>query len=253
MTNQRFRLFASLSLVLCFVASAVATAGEPAAQGGKKPAWKVSGELEEACSCDAACPCWFASKPTRMNCSGGESIFIDKGSYGNVKLDGLAMASMGQSPEGMTMMESFGNWNFGYLYIDERANPEQRKALEEIAGIIFGPAAPPDKMKVQYVRITREINGKEHKVTLGNYGSFSGHLVDGGLGGPSKIVNSTGADPLHRSYLQGRTTRQTYTDAGQKWDWSGTNYMFDNFDVNSEEYAKYAAGLAQKMEAMKKK
>jgi hypothetical protein len=71
--------------------------------------WKITGELEEACSCDAACPCWFNSKPTKMTCGGGQVLFIQKGNYGKVKLDGLAIASIGQSPEGQTMMESYGN------------------------------------------------------------------------------------------------------------------------------------------------
>ena len=55
----------------------------------KKTPWKMSGQLEEACSCNAACPCWFGSSPTRPQCSGGFAIFIDKGSYGNVPLDGM--------------------------------------------------------------------------------------------------------------------------------------------------------------------
>jgi len=77
-----------------------------------KTPWKITGQLEEACSCDAACPCWFNSKPTKMTCGGGQVLFIQKGNYGKVKLDGLAIAGMGQSPEGQTMMESFGNWEF---------------------------------------------------------------------------------------------------------------------------------------------
>src|SRR5437899_10337933 len=64
---------------------------------------KITGQLEEACSCDAACPCWFNSKPTKMTCGGGQVLFIEKGNYGNVRLDGLAVATMGQSPEGQTM------------------------------------------------------------------------------------------------------------------------------------------------------
>src|SRR5436853_1219498 len=73
--------------------------------------WTITGQLEEACSCDAACPCWFNSKPTKMTCSGGQVLFIEKGNYGNVKLDGLALANMSQSPAGRSMMESFGDWN----------------------------------------------------------------------------------------------------------------------------------------------
>jgi len=66
---------------------------------GKTP-WKITGQLEEACYCDAACPCWFDSKPTKMTCGGGQVLFIEKGNYGRLKLDGLAMANLVQSPEG---------------------------------------------------------------------------------------------------------------------------------------------------------
>jgi hypothetical protein len=217
----------------------------------KKTPWKMTAELEEACSCDAACPCWFDSKPTKMNCSGGQVVFIEKGSYGAVPLDGLAIGFMGQNPDGTTMMESIGNWNFANVYIDEKANPEQRKALEEIARQTIPPAAPPDKTKIRYVPITRKVVGKEHVITIGSYGSFSGHLVDGGLGGAPKIVNSPGADPMHREYQQGRTTKQTYTDSGQSWDWSNSNYMFTSFSVDSDEYGKFNQFMMQKMEKMK--
>jgi hypothetical protein len=96
-----------LAIFLLLAGAVTARAGEE-----KKEPWKVSGQLEEACSCDAACPCWFDSKPTKMTCGGGQVIFIEKGNYGDVPLDGLAFAFMGQSPEGKSMMESIGNWNF---------------------------------------------------------------------------------------------------------------------------------------------
>jgi hypothetical protein len=219
----------------------------------KKSPWRISGQLEEACSCDAACPCWFGSKPTRMQCSGGQVIFIEKGSHGSVALDGLAIGVMGQSPKGDTMMESIGNWDFLTIYIDEKANPEQRKALEEIARATAPPAAPPDRTKVRYVPITRKLEGSEHVVTLGSFGSFSGHLMPGGMGGAPKIVNAPGADPVHKEYQQGQTTKQTYTDAGQKWDWSKTNYMYATFETNSVEYDKFNAAMTQMMDQMKKK
>ncbi len=217
----------------------------------KKTSWKVSGQLEEACSCDAACPCWFDSKPTKMNCGGGQVIFIEKGTYGDVPLDGLALGFMGQNPDGTSMMESIGKWNFAYIYVDEKASPAQRKALEEIARATIPPAAPPDRTKIRYVPIARKTDGSEHIVTLGQYGSFSGHLIQGGLGGTPKIANAPGADPMHKEYQQGRTTKQTYTDAGQKWDWSNTNYMYATFETNSDEYDKFNAAMMQHMEKAK--
>ncbi len=163
-----------------FFAVLLLLAGTLAARAEEKKApWKVSGQLEEACSCDAACPCWFDSHPTKMTCGGGQVIFIDKGTYGDVPLDGLAFGVMGQSPEGKSMMESLGTWNFVTFYIDEKANPAQRKALEAIARATFPPAAPPERTMLRYVPISRKVEGSEHIVSLGNYGTFSGHLVSG--------------------------------------------------------------------------
>lgn len=228
----------------------VAVPVQAADQPKDKTPWKITGQLEEACSCDAACPCWFNSKPTKMTCSGGQVLFIQKGNYGKVKLDGLAIANMSQSPEGKTMMGSFGDWNFSYNYIDEKATPEQRKALEAIAATVLVPGAS-KKTETRYVAITRKIDGKNHQISLGQYGSFHGHLVEGGLGGSPKVVNPPGADPIHHEYSQGQTSKMTYSDADQNWSWDNSNYMFGTFTVDSAQYEKYAAGLAQKMGAMK--
>src|ERR1051325_8987500 len=99
-----------------------------AAAAENKTSWKVTGELEEACSCRAACPWWFKSLPSRMTCDGAQIIFINKGNYGKVPLEGLAVAQFVQSPEHQSMFESFGKWNFDYIYIDEKANEPQREA-----------------------------------------------------------------------------------------------------------------------------
>ncbi len=213
----------------------------------KKVSWKITGQLEEACSCAAACPCWFDSKPTRTTCGGNQVLFIQKGNYGNVKLDGLAVANYAQSPENQTMMESFGKWNFSTNYIDEKANPEQRKALEAIAMAVLPSKNGSANFETKYVPITRKIEGKDHIITIGNIATFTGRLVEGGLGGNSKITNPPGADPLHHEYAQGKTSKMTYTDSGQNWDWQDSNYMLGTFTIDSAQYEKYAAGLAQKM------
>jgi len=218
----------------------------------KATKWKITGQLEEACSCNAACPCWFDSKPTRMTCGGNQVLFIQKGIYGNVKLDGLAVANYAESPEDQTMMQSFGKWKFSTNYIDEKATPEQRKALEAIAAIVLPSNNGSANFRTAYVPITRKIEGKDHIIAIGTVATFTGHLVEGGLGGSSKITNPPGADPIHHQYAQGKTTKMTYTDSDQNWDWKDTNYMLGTFTVDSDQYKKYAAGLAQKMGAKQK-
>lgn len=243
---KTFRNSVAFSLLL-FSVLALVPADEK-----KSPKWKITGQLEEACSCNAACPCWFDSKPTKSTCGGNQVLFIQKGNYGNVKLDGLAMANYAQSPEGQSMMDSFGKWNFSSTYIDEKANPAQRVALEAIAKAVMSSDNSSTNFKTEYVPITRRIEGKTHTITIGNVASFTGTLIEGGLGGPSKITNPPGADPVHHEYAQGKTAKMIYNDSGQNWDWQDSNYMLGTFTIDSDQYAKYAAGLAQKMAAKEK-
>ncbi len=219
-------------------------AAEPAPAGTSEK-WSVSGDLEEACSCHAACPCWFKSQPSRMTCDGVQVVFIEKGRYGKTPLDGLAVAQFVQSPEGKSMFESFGNWNFDNVYLDERATPEQQEALKVIAAHLFPPSAKRREFKL--TRISRTVQGAEHAVEIGTQGGFAGHLVAGGNGTAPKIINPPLADPTHQSFLQGETTRLSYKDAGQNWNYQNSNYMFNQFKVNSKQYAKFEADMAKKM------
>lgn len=219
-----------------------------AATTESKTAWKVTGDLEEACSCRAACPCWFKSLPSRMTCDGAQIIFITKGHYGKVPLTGLAVAQFVQSPEHQSMFESFGKWNFDYVYIDEKADEQQREALKVLAQHFFPPAAK--SREYRYVPISRQIQGDEHITTVGNYALCSGHLIEGGYNGAPKVSNPPLADPTHKQFFQGQTTKLTYKDAGQDWKYENSNYMRNSFVVDNKQYEKYEAAMAKKMGKM---
>ena len=214
----------------------------------KKMSWKISGELEEACSCRPACPCWFKSLPSRMTCDGMQVVLIKKGHYGKVSLDGLAFGEFVQSPEHKTMFESFGNWNFDYVYIDEKATEEQREALKDIAMHLFPNGAK--SREYRFVSITREINGHEHTTKIGKYGACSGRLIDGGYDGAPKVVNPPLADPTHAQFFQGQTTQFSFSDAGQDWKYENSNYMWNKFTVDDKQYAKHEAMMMKKMGKM---
>src|SRR5207253_2434596 len=160
-------IMSSKSIIPVAMIWGMAALGIPAraATAASKTSWKITGELEEACSCRPACPCWFKSLPSRMTCDGAQIIFISKGHYGKVPLEGLAVAQFVQSPEHQSMFESFGKWNFDYVYIDEKANEQQRDALKELAVHFFPPAAK--AREYRYVPITRKIEGDEHVTNVG--------------------------------------------------------------------------------------
>ena len=104
------------------------------------PRWQVSGQYYETCSCDFVCPCLtgqMAVSPTKGSCTFAMAFQIDRGTYGQVSLDGLGFIVLGLTPEAMGK----GNWSVG-LIADERASAEQRDAITAIAsGAAGGPMA----------------------------------------------------------------------------------------------------------------
>jgi len=177
-----------------------------------------------------------------MTCDGAQFLFISQGVFGEISLNGLAFGQVAQSPAGQTMMGSVGRWNLTIYYIDARANAQQRVALETLAHVVFPPAG--SQTAVRYVPIVRSTGqGDIHTVTFGGVGTFSGQLMKGGLGGTVTITNPPAADPIHSEYLQGLTSRWTYRDAGQTWNYTGSNYMRATFQINSQLYQQRSAGL----------
>lgn len=104
------------------------------------PAWKVSGQYYETCSCDFVCPCilgQMAVLPTQGSCTFAMAFQIEQGGYGTVSLDGLGFIVLGLTPAAMGK----GNWSVGVI-ADERATAEQREAITAIAsGAAGGPMA----------------------------------------------------------------------------------------------------------------
>ena len=102
------------------------------------PKWNVEGQYYETCSCDFVCPCLpgqLTVSPTKGSCIFAMAFQIDRGSYGNVSLDGLGFIILGLTPEAMGK----GNWSVG-LIADERASVGQREAITAIAsGSAGGP------------------------------------------------------------------------------------------------------------------
>lgn len=93
----------------------------------EKIAYHLKGILLGACSCDWGCPCNFEAPPTKGFCEGSYLWHVQEGSYGQVRLDGLNFSWCARSPGPLHL----GNVTSLYL-MDERANPQQRQALEDM-------------------------------------------------------------------------------------------------------------------------
>jgi len=84
-------------------------------------------EYVQSCNCDYGCPCSFNGRPSQGQCEAFNGYRVTKGSFGNIKLDGLKFA------QGLWWPKAIHEGNgAGRLYIDPSATSEQRKALEAI-------------------------------------------------------------------------------------------------------------------------
>jgi hypothetical protein len=67
-----------------------------AATQEKIPNWRVTGDWFDVCKCSIPCPCEFAQAPTYGDCDGILAYNIQKGSYGDIPLDGLNVLALGE-------------------------------------------------------------------------------------------------------------------------------------------------------------
>ena len=100
--------------------------------------WEVQGDYFETCSCDYLCPCIYtnlSAKPTKGSCTVALVFHVERGTYGDVRLDGLNAAVLVYTPGAM----GNGDWSVG-LITDANASVEQAHAL---AAIMSGQGGGP--------------------------------------------------------------------------------------------------------------
>jgi hypothetical protein len=97
-------------------------------------AWQVQGQYYENCSCEFVCPCvpWqMTAKPTKGSCTFAMAFRIERGSFGDIPLDGLGFVVVGFTPQEMAK----GNWSVGVI-VDERASGGAGGPMAALGGLV---------------------------------------------------------------------------------------------------------------------
>lgn len=84
---------------------------------GTDVGWSLEGSWTDACCCKVSCPCLFGSKPTEGFCQGASVVEIERGRYGDVTLDGVAVV----------VTYEVGKWS--EIVVDERATEAEVAAV----------------------------------------------------------------------------------------------------------------------------
>jgi len=193
--------------------------------------WSIEGEYFENCNCTVACPCLFSteppfnSTPTEGHCDVLFAFHIDRGAFGDTRLDGLNLGLVATTPGPMIA----GDWSIA-LYLDERADERQQQALQAIfsgaAGGVMGTLAPlvGRVLGVRQVPITYAVEGKRRSVTIPDVMSAAVRPIISVLGENNEII-ATSAHPFAPDgvVMAVGEAGNTWHDYGMQWDNSGRN------------------------------
>lgn len=194
-------------------------------------AWHLRGDYFENCNCEVLCPCIHNPRalPTAGHCDVALAFHVDEGRFNTTVLDGLNFMVAATTP---TVMAD-GNWKTA-VYIDERANDQQREALSQIlSGTMGGPMERFMRLTGQflgtrYVPMTYTIEGKTRRVAIPQVIDFHVEGIQArGQQEPLTLTNT--AHPVSASLALARGTQSTYTDHGMQWDNTGKNAHYAAF------------------------
>lgn len=189
--------------------------------------WSVSGQYYETCNCDFVCPCvpgQLAVRPSKGDCQFAMAFQIERGAFGQVRLDGLGFLILGYTPAEMGK----GNWSVG-LITDARATAEQRDAITAIAsGQAGGPMAALSGLigkflGVESAPITFDRQGRTWSIKAGNFVDMSATGASGLNPDKELRLENTG-HPAADSFTLARASRSRINALGLTWrDDSGAN------------------------------
>lgn len=200
--------------------------------------WSVAGQYYETCNCDFICPCvpgQLAVRPTKGDCQFAMAFQIERGSFGNLKLDGLGFLILGYTPAEMGK----GNWSVG-LITDARASAEQRDAITAIAsGQAGGPMAALSGLigkflGVESAPITFDRQGRTWTIKAGDLVNMSATGASGLNPDKELRLENTG-HPAADSFTLARASRSRINALGLTWrdDSGGNNGQYAPFSWKS--------------------
>ena len=197
-------------------------------------AWSIEGEYFENCSCEILCPCITSSMAGPADyerCHAPLVMHIDRGEKDGVKLDDLNAILVIDSPQVM----GEGGWRVG-VYIDERADDDQRAALGEIlSGALGGPPsmlAPliGEQLGVKFVPIDYESRNGHKRVEVPGIMELEVEPVTNPETGEVIEVTNT-IHPMGADLPIARSLKGTYADSdfGLEFDNTGKNGHYREF------------------------
>jgi hypothetical protein len=203
------------------------------------PNWKVSGDFFDVCKCNVPCPCTYAQAPSYGDCDGVMAYHVRSGQYGEAPLDGLNVLGLAYFKGNIWAGETKASIG---LFFDEKANPQQREALQMIfSGKAGGFMAEFAKLienvrGIEYAPIRFEVSDDLSRWSAEILGKVvaKAEALSGPMTPPGKRVQTINAPGSETGPGTTTTWGKAITDEvdamGFKWDWNGKSSKHIPFD-----------------------
>ncbi|HEY6931700.1 MAG TPA: DUF1326 domain-containing protein [Thermoanaerobaculia bacterium] len=211
------------------------------ARAADETSYQMKGKYYDTCACAVSCSCGAnVSLPTEGHCDGIVLIHIDQGKVGSVKLDGLNFAVVLKTPQGQKTGDAFdlkGELDLLTLYLDDRATPEQRRAMPQLLAGLLGTREMKGFRPPQYVPMHLDVSGDVARFDIAGGSKLSFQIenvdLDKVLPGvprsdPGNRIGLTNVAPFPwiHEVTQGHSVSFHYDDLGAKWDYKDRNAFF---------------------------
>ena len=234
-----------LSIALGLLVCANSSFAQPAQHSGA-PDWALNATIIEACSCPMFCQCYFNTKPAAHAghdhngamadhyCRANFAYKVNKGHYGNVKLDGMKFwlaADLGGD-----FSQGQGDWVEATF--EPSATKEQRQALAVILGNVY-----PFKWKsftVAAADATVDWQATKDRAEARLNGGKSGELVLArypGMTSDSIVIKNLryfGA-PRNDGFILMPNEVEAYRVGDKPFEYKGTNGFMITIDITSKD------------------
>jgi hypothetical protein len=203
------------------------------------PDWKVSGDFFDVCKCNIPCPCTYAQAPSYGDCDGVLAYHVRSGQYGEASLDGLNVLGLVYFKGNIWAGETKATIG---LFFDEKANTQQREALQMIfSGKAGGFMAEFAKLienvrGMEYAPIRFEVSDDLSRWSAEIPGKVvaKAEALSGPMTPPGKRVQTINAPGSETGPGTTATWGKAITDEvnalGFKWEWNGRSSKHIPFD-----------------------
>lgn len=207
------------------------------AKTSKVEEFQLEGVAIWECQCPAyGCPCQKNGLPTEGMCHASDFSHIRKGRYGNVSLDGLSLAMVGN------LVDGNAERLFATLYVDEKATHEQRDALFQIVQymntLANQPPVPFRQVKFVPIAFDESSNRTEYRVDIPKTLQEKVLLRRGESGKP--LFTMPAMDLWSNTLHNADNVQFKYADSeeGAGWDYSGHYANLKYFSVSKQMYVQ---------------